>query len=673
MTHRLSRLLKPRSIAVIGGGAWCLSVIEGLRRLGYVWDVWPVHPKNKNVAGIRAYRSVDALPGVPDAVFIGVNRLATIDIVRDLAARGAGGAVCFASGFQESSDGADLNAALLVAAGDMPILGPNCYGFVNALDRVALWPDVHGLVPVTRGVAILTQSSNIALNLTMQRRGLPIAYMVTAGNQSQTGLAQIGAALLSDDRVTALGLHVEGFGSITDVEELAEKAYKLGKSIVVLKTGQSKAAQSAAVSHTASLSGSDAGADALISRLGMARVQSLEVMLETLKLLHFTGPLPANQIAAMACSGGEVSLLADAAARRDIRFAPLGDQQRNQISTELGPMVTVSNPLDYHTFIWGKPDEMAQVYADTMRGAAVLTLLVVDFPRSDRGDAQGWTELVEAAALAHAQVGMPLALVSTLPDTMPEDMARRLIDHGLIPLCGLEAAMDALAAVIKLGQPWIKPAPVLCSAPQDIVRMLDEPTAKAALAAHGLTIPRHVVVDSAEAAGRAATGMGLVALKTLGTAHKSETGGVVLNLSGASAVSAAALTLAGSAYMVEEMAPVGVEVLIGVIADPAHGYVLSLGAGGILTELWRDTATLLLPVTVDQVRAALATLRIAPLLSGYRGQAAVDITAVIMAVQAVQDYVIAQQGRVVEVEINPLIAGPDGAIAVDALIRIAED
>ncbi|SNR27284.1 acetate--CoA ligase family protein [Puniceibacterium sediminis] len=672
MTHNLNRLLKPRSVAVVGGGDWCTAVIEGLRQMGYAGDVWPVHPSAESVAGTRAYSRVDDLPAPPDACFVGVNRNATIAVVGGLAVMGAGGAVCFASGFSEMADGADLNAQLLAAAGDMPIIGPNCYGFINALDRAALWPDIHGLPHVTRGVAILTQSSNIALNLTMQKRGLPIAYMATAGNQAQTSLAQIGEALLADERVTALGLHVEGFGDIEAFQALALRARSLGKSVVVLKTGRSEAAQAAAVSHTASLAGSDVGASALIARLGMARVGSLEALIETLKLLHFTGPLSANQIACMSCSGGEASLVADGAAARGLEFAPLSGQQTERLGVVLGPRVHLSNPLDYNTFIWGNVPQMAQVFGEMMRGSAGLSLLVADFPREDRCPAPSWEKLIEAAEQACTQVGRPLAVVSSIADTMSEKRAQDLIDRGLIPLCGLDAALEAVRAAIALGSVWERPAPLFLPRTTTTVRMLDEVAAKAALSAHGVTVPASQAVSDAAAAGQVAEGMGRVALKARGVAHKSDQGGVVLGLQGAQAVSEAASGMAATEYLVEEMIDAGVELLIGVVADPAHGYVLTIGAGGVLTELWRDTVSLLLPVTDGDIRTALAGLRIAPRLNGYRGAPAVDMNAVVASVLAVQAYVVAQDGLVAEVEVNPLIALPDRAVAVDALIRIGE-
>ena len=172
----------------------------------------------------------------------------------------------------------------------MPLLGPNCYGYINALDGIALWPDQHGCRRVERGVGLITQSSNIALNLTMQRRGLPLAYVVTSGNQAQQGFAAIGRALLEDPRVTALGLHVEGFGDVRAFERLAAVAAASGKPLVVLKSGRSAAARRATLSHTASLAGSDAGAHALLRRLGVARVDTPTALLETLKLLHVHGP-----------------------------------------------------------------------------------------------------------------------------------------------------------------------------------------------------------------------------------------------------------------------------------------------------------------------------------------------------------------------------------------------
>ena len=175
MSRDLSRLLRPKSIAVLGAG-WAANVVEQCGKMGFTGPVWPVHPTRNAIAGVPTFRSLADLPQPPDAVFIGVNRHATVGVVSDLAAMGAGGAICFAAGWTEAG-APELQAALVAAAGDMPILGPNCYGVINYLDGALLWPDQHGGRRVERGVALLSQSSNIIVNLSMQTRGLPVAYV----------------------------------------------------------------------------------------------------------------------------------------------------------------------------------------------------------------------------------------------------------------------------------------------------------------------------------------------------------------------------------------------------------------------------------------------------------------------------------------------------------------
>ncbi|MDM8167598.1 acetate--CoA ligase family protein [Roseovarius sp.] len=672
----LSRLLQPRSIAVIGGGAWCASVVEQCRKMGFAGPVWPVHPKRTEVGGVAAFQRLEDLPDAPDAAFIGVNRNLTIDTVRHLRERGAGGAVCFASGFREAQaetgDGGDLQAQLLDAAGDMPIIGPNCYGFINYLDGALLWPDQHGGARVERGVAVLTQSSNMAINITMQTRGLPLAYVATAGNQAQLGLAEIGTALLEDDRVTALGLHVEGVGDLRAFEALASRARALGKPVVALKAGRSEQAQAAAVSHTASLTGSDAGARALLKRLGIAQVESLPALLETLKLLHFTGPLPSNRIVSMSCSGGEASLMADTAIGHDVTFPTLDGAQRQGLREALGPMVALANPLDYHTFIWTDVPRMAATFGAMLGGDIAMGCLVADFPREDRCDPVAWDCIYEAGEEATKQTGKPLAIVATLPDAMTEAVTARIIAGGMVPLLGLDEALTAIAVAARLGQPRPEPEPLLHPGEPAELHTLSEAEAKAELAAHGVTIPAAKRAANKSALEEAVRDIGTpLVIKAEGLAHKTEAGGVAFAREDTAAAVAQAAVMPCESWLVEEMIDGTVaELLIGVTRDPAHGYVLTLAAGGILTEIMGDSASLLLPATEDEIAQALNSLRIARVLRGYRGKPGADMGAIAQAVLAVQSYVAAHAGRLEEVEINPLICTETRAVAVDALITI---
>ncbi|MFY9239783.1 MAG: acetate--CoA ligase family protein [Roseovarius sp.] len=675
MTRDLGRLFRPESIAVVGGGAWCASVIEQCAKMGYAGPVWPVHPTRTEVAGTPAYPSLDDLPSPPDAVFLGINRHATIDAVRSLSAMGAGGVVCFASGFAEAQaetgDGTDLQAALLEAAGDMPVLGPNCYGFINYLDGALLWPDQHGGQRVEQGAAILVQSSNMAINLTMQARGLPLAYVLTAGNQAQTGLAEMGLAALRDDRVTALGMHIEGIGDIPAFEALAAEARALGKPIVALKAGRSDQAQAATVSHTASLAGSDAGSRALLRRLGIAQVNGLTALLETLKLLHFAGPLSSNRIVSMSCSGGEASLIADVALDHDVMFPPLNEAQRRGLRDALGSMIALANPLDYHTFIWNDAAKMTACFTAMLQGDVAAGILIADFPRPDRCDTAAWECLFEAGGAAQKATGKPLLLTATLPEALPEAFAARAATAGMVPMMGLEDTLTAIAAAQM-------PAPqadqvALPGTPLNPVT-LSEASAKSALAAHGLQVPQARQCQRSELPLGAAEAPYPVVLKSEGLAHKTEAGGVALNIANPEALMMAADTMPGDSFLIEEMITGAItELLVGVVRDPAHGFVLTLGAGGTMTELMRDTASLLLPTTPEDIRAALGTLRIAPVLSGYRGRPGADMHSIVDAVLAVQDYTLAHKDRIEEVEINPLIVTPTRAVAADALITLGEE
>ena len=671
MTNTLSRLFRPKSIAVIGGGAWCEQVIRQSLKMGFSGAIYPVHPKAVEIAGVRVCSCLNDLPTPPDASFIGVNRHLTIDTVKTLADMGAGGAVCFAAGFSESTaedaTGSDLQAQLVAAAGDMPILGPNCYGFINALDGALLWPDQHGCAPVVRGVAILTQSSNIAINLTQQRRALPIAYTVACGNMAQTNQAQIALSLLDDPRVTAIGLHIEGFSDLRSWETLSQKAKAKGIPLIALKVGKSAQAQKATISHTASLAGGDAGASALLTRLGIARVHDLPTFLETLKLLHMAGPLTQNTLASISCSGGEASLAADTAHGREITFPPLNPRQKQSLTKALGPMVALANPLDYNTYIWRDTAAMTTAWSAIVDPQIALTLLIVDYPHTDATD---WECATQAALNTRANTGANIAMVATLPELMPPDIAARLMAGGVVPMHGLTEAIAAAEVAANMPEPANSPL-LLPGNPRE-GDIKTEAEAKSALAAHGLTIPISQQANSPQQASEiAATIPAPLVLKGQGIAHKSEAGAVRLNLAH-NLILKAATEMPTNSFLIEEMIPDGVaELLVGVTRDPAHGFCLTLAAGGTLTELLKDSVTLLVPASQSEVIQALTRLNCYPLLTGFRGKPAADIDAILSAVDAIQSYVLANGDRIEELDVNPLICAPTRAVAADALIKEA--
>ena len=677
----LERLLRPKSIAAIGG-LQASRVVEQCQLMGFDGDIWPVHPTKSEVGGLPAYASVEDLPAAPDAAYVAVNRHLTVDVVKSLNAIGAGGAVCYASGFREADEtGAQLQAELIAAAGDMPIVGPNCYGLINYADGALLWPDQQGgqrLADGKTGVAIITQSSNIAVNFTMQRRGLPLAYILTVGNQAQVGMSDLASCVLDDPRVSALGLYIEGFDSIPAMEALAKRARKLGKPVLVFKVGASEQAQAVTLSHTASLAGSQAAASAFLKRYGFGQANSIPVFLETLKLLHVHGPLRGYRISSMSCSGGEASIMADTAVGKKVYFPSLDEAQKKPVQEALGPLVTISNPLDYHTYCWGNREVMTAAYSAMVGNGFDMNFLVLDFPHAERCDDWEWIIAVEAFEAALKANNAKGALAVSMSENIPESYTEAFIERGIVSLYGFEEAMQATEIAADIGTAWqnehAKPVlePLAIQPVNKIT--LDESSAKQKLAEFKVPVPLACVVMSAKDAVKNADEIGYpLVLKALGIAHKTEVNAVRLNLKSAEAVTEAAsslLELSDRLYLEAMVEDVIAELIVGVTHDVQFGLVMTIGSGGILVEIMKDSHTLVIPATRNQIETVLSQLKSSPLLAGYRGKPKADINAAVDAIMAIQQYAISTSNQLLELDVNPLLLCADGkgVFAADALI-----
>ena len=677
----LQRLFAPRSIAVFGGAA-AAEVVRQCRKLGFEGAIWPVHPRHATLEGLRCYPDVAALPQAPDASFIAVAREVTVEIVSQLAARGAGGAVCYASGFAEvGAEGVDLQRHLVQAAGGMALLGPNCYGMLNYLDGVALWPDQHGGGRLQRGVAIVTQSGNIGLNLTMQRRNLPLAYLITVGNKAGVSMEAIVDGLLQDPRVSAIGLHIEGLDDVAAFSRVALRALAQRVPLVALKSGSSELGARTTLSHTSSLAGPDVLYNALFARLGIARVHDPAGLLETLKFLHVHGALGGKRFISASCSGGEASLVADLAQPRGLQMPELPANARQRLHAALGDKVNLANPLDYHTYIWGDLAAQTACFAGLLACRFDMHLLVLDFPRAGRCDGSTWQTTVDAFVTAHRGSGTAASVVASLPEGMPDDVAQQLLACGIAPMQGIAECLDAMAHAAMVGAAQSRVADILplaaSPATQASLQMLDEAASKQALAAFGLPIPQAAVVN-AEAAPAFADQLGYpVVVKAVSArlAHKTEAGAVRLHLKSAAEVAAAVADMAGLSgrFLVEQMVTgVVAEMLVGIHRDPQFGLALTLGAGGVMVELLNDTVTLLLPVARADVRLALESLKTWPLVTGFRGRPSGDVEALLDAVLALAAYAQADAVRLQELDVNPVLVLPQGqgVLAVDALVRM---
>lgn len=675
----LGPLLRPRSIAVLGGYL-AREVICQCRKLGYSGQLYAVHPTKHEFEGLPAYPSIDALPAIPDAVFLGVNRHTSIEVMRTLRAAGVGGAVVAASGFAEvGKEGNALEHELCAAADGLPFLGPNCYGFVNYLDGALLWPDQQGGKRVERGVAIITQSGNIALNLTQLRRGLQLAYVFSLGNQASLGFAQIIHAMVQDPRVSAIGLHIEGIANPIEFAAAAHHAQQNRIPLIALKTGVSDTGAKITVSHTASLAGSELAMSAFLSRIGVPCVDSIPQLLETLKLLHQFGELDGTNIASMSCSGGEAALIADSGTRHGLNFKGFTPAQRDAVAATLDPLVHVSNPLDYHTFSWGQRSALQKTFIEVMRSGFDLTLLMLDWPRDDRCRIDAWNIAAEAFAAASQITGKPAAVLATVNEAMPEAVAEHLVAQGVVPLLGMEEAMMAikLSACLLKELPSMAFQPLLSHAkPNSESLSLSEHQAKQLLMRFGIATPKGVLLQTAEPSHASISSLRypLVA-KANGPdiAHKTERCALQLNLSNHAEVVAAvrALHALSGAVLLEEM--VGdsvVEMLVGVYRDPIVGFCLLIGSGGVTAELVQDKVCLVMPLVEQEIHIALRKLKHWPLLNGYRGRPKADIAALVAICMRLQDFVQAHQSSLLELDLNPVMVGGENATAADALIRL---
>ena len=658
--NRLDRLLRPRHIAVLGAG-WALNVIEQCGKMGFEGPVWPVHPTKAEIGGLKAYASLADLPEPPDATFIGVNRFATIDVVAELAAMGAGGAISFASGWEEAGE-AGLQDRLVAAAGEMPILGPNCYGVINYLDGALLWPDQHGGSRVQTGVALVSQSSNIVINMGMQARGLPVAYVACLGNAAIVGLAELTGALLDDPRVTAVGLYVEGIDDAPAFAALAQKARAIGKGVAVIKSGKTESSRTAAASHTASLAGGGAASSAFLRQIGVAEVNTPSELIETLKIFHVHGPQIGTRICSLSCSGGEAGLVADLAAPFGIDFPPVPQATHDRLFAVLGEIPTISNPLDYHTFIWGDGPKTTEVFS-AMLAAYDAGLYIIDTPRADRCDPSSYQPALDAIVAAQTGTGKIAFPVASMVENFGEARVKAMMDQGICTLLGLETALAAIkAAQTPAGLAGWRP--VAAMSPRE-GRMLTEAEGKALLSSVGVAVPK--AASGATIAALDTTGLTPpFALKGLGFAHKTEAGAVRLGLAG---LEGQAEMPGATGYLVEEMVTGTVaEVLLGLRRDPVYGVTLTLGMGGVTAEVLADTVTLVLPVTEAEVLEAARGLRLWPLLDGYRGRPRADMAAVADIAVRLGALMLADES-LEEIEINPVLVRPSGAVAVDALVR----
>jgi acetyl-CoA synthetase len=433
-------------------------------------------------------------------------------------------------------------------------------------------------------------------------------------------------------------------------------------------------------SHTGSLAGADAVFDAFCRQAGLARCDTLATLCETLKVFHTGGALAGRRVLVMGASGGDMAMTADLARHLALDFAPIPPDATARLREILSERVTIANPFDFHTYIWFDRAALRAMFTEVLRAGFDAVGFVLDCPPEATADTAAFIAVIDEFIAASHGAPTRAALIASLPETLSARVRERCLAAGVVPLQGQREALEALSAAAVAAEPSAASPelslqiPAATSGP---TRSLLEHEAKSALAVFGVRIPRWKSVGRAQVATAAAQ-LGFPVVIKVASAdvqHKSDVGGVVLNVRSAEEAAAAAerMRSLGDTFLVEEMVTDGVaEILVGAVVDAQFGLTLVIGAGGVLTELLQDSVSLLPPFTRASVTTALRRLVVAKMLEGFRGKPAADVPALIDTILAVGNFAEKNLASLVELDVNPVIVRPAGAgaVAVDALIRV---
>ena len=686
MTLPLDRLMKPASVAIVGASerpeAIGTRLIRNLRLMDYPGRIYPVNPRYQELSGLRCYPSLTELPETPDAAFLAVPAAAGPELLEEAARCGIKAVFINANGY---ADGDAAGVALqrrieaIAAANGIALAGPNNLGLVNVHDHCALWTPRYMQTIPAGPVAVISQSGSIALILSEDERKLGFSYLVTTGNEAAMTVADYLDRIVRDDRVSVVLLFLETIRDPALFARAAEEARRRGKRLIALKLGSSEGGRALVQAHTGSLAGEDRLYDAFFAAHGIIRVRDLDEMLETaVSLAADPSPPPTRQVVPVTLSGGEAALLADLGAALGIDFPKLAPATLAALRPAFPPYSGIGNPLD----AWGlgfNAERFGIVLNALLADPAIGTIgLSVDAPGQGGGDVP--YACIMAEACVAARTDKRLVMFNNTSGTGVNADVRAILDRARIPyLSGMRPALAAMGHLARLANP---PAPA-----RDVARAEplpeDEIARFRALTEAGITMIDSEFASTADDAVAAAARLDCpVVLKGLAAhlPHKSDLGLVRLGLSDAASVRGAygdisailgsyARADSTARIVVQAMAGEGVELILGVRNEPGFGSFVLVGPGGVLVEINAQVSVRLGPVDAATARAMLCETAAGCLLEGVRGRAACDIDAVAGAIAAFSAFGAAQMEHLAAIEINPLIAGPAGAVGVDLLLE----
>ena len=673
----LKKLFRPKSLALVGG-YWADFVYDGNKTIGYQGKVWHINPSRKSSKAKKYYKNIKDLPEVPDCVYLAVSRDQTVKLIKDIADIGVGGTVCLASRFSElnSKEGTNKTNELIRNAGKMPFLGPNCYGFINYLDRISVWSDQVAGKPTKKGVAIICQSGTIGNTISFNNRSLPIGYIISLGNQSQITIEDAINYALDDKRVTAIGIYAESFTNTEKLIKVFKKSRLKKIPIALVKVGRSKTASKTILTHTGSLSGKEDIYDSLFQRMGVARCNTLGELCEILKLFHTHGVLNNDKISIMGPSGGDMAMIGDIAETLSLNFGKIPNKIKKDLKKVNHPSVIISNPFDLQTYNWNDPKQLAKTFKLIFKTNFGLNALMLDFPNIEDCDTAEWDAIVDQF-IKSSKIKKNGAIISSLSDTLPKYLREKCLKSGVVPLQGMSESLLAISNSIKISKAWSNFSEIKISKNlqnhKKKIKTYSEYESKLILKKFKISTPKSLITNKKNILrDYKKIGFPLVAkIHSTKFFHKTEIGGVIININNEKELKQKTNKFRGN-ILIEKMISNSIfEMIIGIKNDSQFGPTIILGAGGIYTELFKDTTTLLLPLNKKIILDEIKKLKFSKILFGFRGNDSADIAALVNTILKVAVFAEKNSDKISEVDINPLIVCKKGkgVFAVDALIH----
>lgn len=694
----IDRLLRPKSVAVVGAsdkpGALGTSVLGNLDRNGFSGEVWPINPYRETIGARKCLASVDQLPEGVDVAVLAIPQPAVLDAVHGLAARKCGAAIIFAAGFAEGGDEGRAQQAEIARIGaesGMVIEGPNCLGMVNHVDRVPLtFVETAIVPPAGRGaIGVVSQSGAMAAVLctTLLAREMAVSFSVSTGNEAASGVEDYVDWLVDEPETRVIAMIVEQFRAPARFLTAARRARLAGKQIVLLHPGKSGAARESAVTHTGAMAGDYSLMRAKVERAGVVFAETLEELGDIAEIL-LRCPQPAgSDLAVLGESGAFKALTLDLAEELDLPLSQLDDANAPALRAALPPFVPVSNPLDITAQGLSQPviytDALKALFDDDRVGAVLAGII--------QGDPVTSTIKVPAilAALEGEAKAKPLVIAGLDEGAdIPAHFISALRGKGVPWLPSTERALRALARLSRLHTRDLadhSPVPLAVHDLRMEQGVVPEYRAKQLLAPLGISFPPGRFAASADDAVAAADAVGYpVAMKAQASAlgHKSDAGGVLLNLADEDAVREAwnrihanvavyDRTIVLDGLLVEKMGKRGLEMIVGAKNDPEWGPVVLAGFGGVTAEILKDVCLITPDMDEAAIARALMGLKSATLLSGYRGSPALDVAALAAMIRRIGAVLLAEPA-LRELDLNPVIlhGEGEGVVALDALMFV---